>query len=410
MSPRLLWIGTYESDYPRTRVLVSGLRQLGVEVVECHRPVWELTRHKAGRFLSPARLPCTAGRFAAAWTALALEQRRIGPVDAVVAGYPAQLDAPFAAACARARQVPLVVDAMISLSDTLLGDRRRVGKLAGASLERLDRLAVRRADMLMTDTESHAAYFVSQLGAGRKQTAVVPVGAEPELFPPTPQPQGEVRALFYGKLSPLHGLETVIAAARMPGVPPLRLLGDGQLRPWLEAELVLDRPPGLQHLNWVPYERLGAELEAASICLGIFGASEKARRVVPNKVYQAMAVGRPIVTADTPAARELLRDDESAILVPAGDAAALAAALVRLASDAELRARLGENAQRRFEQSGTPSRVAEAFLASLRNRALDLRGQDLRAGAFASRQHHHLGEQPKGQQLDADDDQQKAEK
>jgi glycosyltransferase involved in cell wall biosynthesis len=365
MSPRLLWLGTYESDYPRTRVLVSGLRERGVEVIECHRPVWELTRHKAGAFLSPRRLPATAARFARAWGALALEQRRLGPVDAVVAGYPAQLDAPFATACARARGVPLVVDAMISLSDTLLGDRQRVGRLAGASLGALDRYAVRHADLLITDTASHAGYFAAEFGATPERTAVVPVGAEPTVFARAPEPQGAVFALFYGKLSPLHGLETVLAAARLPGVPPLRLIGDGQLRPWLDAELARDRPPGLEHVEWVPYERLGDELAAASICLGVFGASEKVQRVVPNKVYQAMAVGRPIVTADTPGARELLTDGEDALLVPAADPAALAAALTRLAGDAELRTRLGTNAHRRFLEVGAPRAVAERLLDAL---------------------------------------------
>ena len=360
-----MWIGTYESDYPRTRVLLSGLRELGVEVVECHRPVWELTRHKAGEFLSPSRLPATAARFARAWGALGLEQRRLGPVDAVVAGYPAQLDAPFAAAVARRRRVPLVVDAMISLSDTLSGDRARVGSAAGAALERLDRFAVRHADLLVTDTEAHAEYFAARFGADRRRTAVVPVGAEPDLFAHSPPPAGEVHALFYGKLSPLHGLETVLAAAREPGVPPVRLIGDGQLRPWLEGELARERPPGLSHESWVEYERLGGELASAAICLGIFGTSEKARRVVPNKVYQAMAVGRPIVTADTPGAREVLTDGENALLIPAGDPGALAAATIRLADDPELRTRLGEAARRRFLEVGTPAAVARRMLEAL---------------------------------------------
>ena len=64
--------------------------------------------------------------------------------------------------------------------------------------------------------------------------------------------------------------------------------------------------------------------------LGIFGASEKAQRVIPNKVFQALACGTPVVTADTPAARELLRDGESALLVPPGDPAALIDAIRRV--------------------------------------------------------------------------------
>jgi len=64
--------------------------------------------------------------------------------------------------------------------------------------------------------------------------------------------------------------------------------------------------------------------------LGIFGTSAKAGRVIPNKVFQALACGAPVVTADTAAARELLRDGESALLVPPGDPEALAAAIRRV--------------------------------------------------------------------------------
>ena len=58
--------------------------------------------------------------------------------------------------------------------------------------------------------------------------------------------------------------------------------------------------------------------------------------MIPNKAFQALACGTPLVTADTPAARELLADGESALLVPPGDPEALAAALRRLAGDADL--------------------------------------------------------------------------
>jgi phenylacetate-CoA ligase len=62
--------------------------------------------------------------------------------------------------------------------------------------------------------------------------------------------------------------------------------------------------------------------------------------VIPNKAFQALACGVPLVTADTPAARELLRDGESALLVPPGDPAALAGAVRRLAADTALAQRV----------------------------------------------------------------------
>ncbi len=163
-------------------------------------------------------------------------------MDAVVAGYPAQPDAVPAWCVARARRVPLVVDMMISLSDTLAGDRGRADRASAAALAGIDRLSLRLADLVMADTETGAAWLVERFDVPRERIVVVPVGAEPDRFPYLPEPDGPPHALFYGKLAPLHGVGTVIEAARAPGSPPLRLIGDGQLGPWLEAELA-PRPP-----------------------------------------------------------------------------------------------------------------------------------------------------------------------
>ncbi len=361
-----MWLGTYERAYPRSRVLVEGLRARGVEVVEHHRPVWELQRHKAGAGSGGGRaLARGAGRYAAAWAGLAVAGMRERPVDAVVAGYPAQPDAPPAWAVARARRVPLVVDMMISLWDTLTGDRALAGRAAGAALAGIDRVSLRLADLVIADTAAGADWLAARFGVARERIAVVPVGAEPGGFPPTPPPDGDPTVLFYGKLAPLHGVATVLEAARAPGVPPVRLIGDGQLGSWLEGELARARPPGLTWERWVPYERLGGEVAAAAICLGVFGTSAKAARVVPNKVWQALAAARPVVTGDTPGVREVLRDGESALLVPPGDARALAAALARLGADAALRGRIAGAGHEVYRRLGTPEAVADALLRAL---------------------------------------------
>jgi glycosyltransferase involved in cell wall biosynthesis len=362
MSLRLMWLGTYEGDWPRTRVLLSGLRELGVDVVECHRPLWELTRHKAGSFLSPFRLPLSGARFIRAWGSLAFEQRRLGRVDAVVAGYPAQPDVAPAWLCARARRVPLVVDLPVALADTLAGDRQRVGPLVGAALERLDRFAVRRADAVLAHSDADARFYVERLRAVPERTGTAFVGSDPRAFPAAPQPEGEVRAAHWGKPSPLHGIDTILEAARAPGSPPLTLIGEGQLSPWLDAELERRPLPGLRRVRWVPHDQMAAEIASASICLGMFGTSDKAQRAVPNKVFEAMAVGRAIVTGDTRGIREIFANDEHALLVPPGDPQALAEALRRLAGDAELRARLAASAHRRYQEVGTPRAVASSFL------------------------------------------------
>jgi glycosyltransferase involved in cell wall biosynthesis len=367
---RVEWVGTYERDYPRTRVLVEGLRAHGVEVAEHHRPVWERTRHKAGGFLSPRGLAGAGLAHAGAWGGLLLDEvRHRGHVDAVVAGYPAQPDAVPAWLVARARRAPLVVDMMISLSDTLAGDRARVGGATGRLLAGVDRTALALADIVLADTREGADFLARRFGVRRDRLVVAPVGAEPGAFPFVPPDDGPCRVLWYGKLAPLHGLEVIVQAARAPGAPPIRLVGEGQLGDWLAAEILRDPPASLEHVPWIPYERLGAEVAASAVVLGAFGTSAKASRVVPNKVFQAMAAGRPVVTADTPGIREVLTDGEDCVLVPAGDPHALAGALIDLAADPERRARLGAAARRRYEEVGLPIAAAAPLVAALRERS-----------------------------------------
>src|SRR5207342_1059580 len=81
--------------------------------------------------------------------------------------------------------------------------------------------------------------------------------------------------------------------------------------------------------------------------------SNKAQRVIPNKAYHALACGAPLITADTPAARELLRDGENALLVPPGDPAALALAMRRMAADPELGRALSRGGRSVYEKQAS---------------------------------------------------------
>ena len=325
---RVLYFGTYERRYPRNAQVISALRGAGVEVVERHEPVWEGQEEKWS--LGPA----AAARLLRA--ELRLFARRGPEADVVLVGYPGHLD--LLAARRAARGAPVVFNPLVSLTDTLVEDRGRFrrGSLAERALRTIDRRALRSADLVVADTGPHADFLAGLAELPRDRFEVCFVGAEERVFQPGWDPEQPFTALFVGKLIPLHGLETILEAARLAPELRLRVVGSGQL-----DAVLAERPSNVEWVPWVEYERLAGELHRASCALGIFGTSEKARRVIPNKAFQALACGTPLVTADTPAARELLDDGESALLVPPGDPQALADALRRLAADPGLGRRLG---------------------------------------------------------------------
>ena len=337
---RVLYFGTYERDYPRNAQVISALRGAGVGVIERHAGVWEGSRQNwsAG--------PGVAARLALAEIRLLRRPRE--DFDAVLVGYPGHFDLPAARRAARCR--PVVFNPLVSLSDTLVSDRGRfrAGSLPARALARIDRHALQTADLVVADTEANADHLAQLAGLAPERIEVCFVGAEERLFKPGWAPEEPFTALFVGKLIPLHGLETILAAARLAPEIPVRLVGSGQL----EA-LLSDRPANVDLVPWVEYDRLPDELHRAGCALGVFGRSPKARRVIPNKAYQALACGTPLVTADTPAARELLTDGESALLVPPSDPEALVAALRRLRDDAALAKRVAAGGRAVYEEQAS---------------------------------------------------------
>ncbi len=334
---RVLYFGTYDRAYPRNAQVISALRGAGVDVREQHRTVWD-PRHNWSVGIRQMLKVAEAER------SLRRARDAEQDVDALVVGYPGHFDLPAAKRVARGR--PVVFNPLVSLYDTLVGDRGRFrrGSPGAGVVHIADRRAFRRADLVIADTEAHAQFFREQFDLPSERVGVCLVGAEDRLFRPGWQPERPFHALFVGKLIPLHGLETILAAASIASEIPFRVIGSGQL----EA-LLADRPPNVEWVPWVEYESLPGELQAAGCALGIFGAGGKASRVIPNKAFQAIACARPLITADTPAARELLTDGSDALLVPTGDPAALAAAVRRLASEPGLAETIGVTGRETYE-------------------------------------------------------------
>ncbi len=358
---RALYFGTYERDYPRNAQVISCLRGSGVEVLERHVGVWEGRRES----------------FRAGWGAAlrlaAAELRLLAPVrigfDVLVVGYPGHLDLVAARRAAGGR--PVVFNPLVSLADTFVSDRGRFqpGSPAARTLVAIDRHALRAADLVVADTRAGAAHLAALAGLPPERIEVCLVGAEERLFRPGWARRVPFTCLFVGKLIPLHGVETILAAARAAPDLAFRIVGSGQL----EAAL-RDRPPNVDWAPWVDYESLPDELHRAGCALGIFGTSGKAARVIPNKAFQALACGTPLVTADTPAARELLVDGESALLVAPGDPEALAEAVLRVARDADLAGALSKGGLAAYRRHASEEVLGGRWRAVL-ERAVAVRSQ-----------------------------------
>lgn len=202
-------------------------------------------------------------------------------------------------------------------------------------------------------------------------------------------PQSEpLRVLYFGGFIPLHGVPVILEAARILGPDAgvaFELVGDGQEADGAERFLAAHPLPHVRLQRcWLPEPDLvGTHIASADVCLGTFADSPKAMDVVAAKVYLAMACGKAVVTAATPAVREELLDRgqgtggsgqgaggvENAtppvLVVPPADPEALERALLELRDDPGLRTDVAASGRRLYEDHFRPECVVAPLMATI---------------------------------------------
>jgi glycosyltransferase involved in cell wall biosynthesis len=370
---RVLYFGTYDRGIGRNAILIDALRAAGIDVTECAAPVWRDTADKlaaVGGRSSPAAI---ALRQAAAWGRSLRAYAAAPDYDALFVGATAHLDLPLARLLAGAAGRPLFFDPLVSIVETVRD--RGIAPPAGGlrAMAAVERRLVRLPDRIVVDTRTHAEALAAEIGLPIDRAVVAPAGAPPAFRRAArpyaarrPSPEEPLRVLYVGQYIPLHGIDVVLeAAGLLRDRPDIRfdLVGRGQTLPDA-VRLVRRMELANVHLHdtWLPAERLAAEhIDGADLCLGVFGSEPKAERVVPFKVYTALASARPALTADTRAVREMLRPGSEVWCVPASDPRALAAAIEYLAERPALRADLAALGQRAFDARFSPSAIGSVL-------------------------------------------------
>jgi glycosyltransferase involved in cell wall biosynthesis len=345
------FICTARASYTRNETLLASLRE--------HYRVLAVS---SDRGTYPQRLA----------TVLPRAVLRLQTSDIVVAGFLAQPLAPLLRLPGRSRL--LVADAFISLYETLCEDRGAIRPSSPvARVARwLDSSLLRRADLILTDTLANADYLSDAYGICRERFVAIYVGANEQLFHPRPQPRSDNRfqVFYYTTYLPLHGVDVVIrAASLLAGQDDIRItiVGDGPERPRVQRIAAQLGVRNVSFVDPVPYKHLPGMIAAADVCLGgHFNAQNaKARRVVPGKVFQFTAMGKPTLAGACPGVREAFTDGADAVLVPMGDPEALAAGVLRLASDPELRVRIGRGGLERFRRDYSLQATARRLRSAL---------------------------------------------
>ncbi len=279
-------------------------------------------------------------------------------VDLVVGTSPQIFTACAAYAVSRMKRVPFVFE----LRDLWPGSIRAVGALRdGATLRWLERLELflyRRAARIVTVTRAFKD-ALNDRGIDPGKIEVVTNGVDLSRFHPRPKdPELEAQygvagafvAGYIGTHGMAHGLTTVLdAAQQLKNAESGRrfqflMLGDGAMKAGLVEDAAKRGLDNVKFLDSVPRDQVSRYWSLLDACIVHLKKEPLFATVIPSKLFEAMAMGIPVLHGVTGESAELVTSEGVGLTFEPGNAAALRDALLRLAADEDLRQRLRANA------------------------------------------------------------------
>jgi colanic acid biosynthesis glycosyl transferase WcaI len=275
---------------------------------------------------------------------------------------------------------------IFNVSDLWPESAVRLGVIARSSLgfrvaEALERFCYQKAWLVTGQSKSILRDITTRFPKVR--SFHLSNGADTGLFQPASTSQGgssllskkkgEFIAAYVGLHGLAQGLDQVLAAAEKPETAGIRFvfIGDGPRKRDLQAQAAQQGLKNVEFLGLQPAPTIPSLLADADLLLVTLKSDIPG--AVPSKLYEAMAMAKPVVLLAGGEAAEIVRESDAGIVVEPGDIQGLAAALQLLRSQPDLRRRMGENGRRAILSRYDRAQIARNFMEFLED---DLRNSN----------------------------------
>jgi glycosyltransferase involved in cell wall biosynthesis len=369
----ICYFGTYDKSYPRNRIIIEGLKKNGIEVDECHVPLWHNTNDKVnistGKWFSIRFL----FRTLKAYSELIIRHGfKLRKYDAVILGYSGQIDAVLAKILTSIWGIPLILDVFISIF--LAFNERGLNQsrpITTKIIYDIEKAACKLADWLFIDTSLYADFLCQTYNLPKDKIKVVPLGANENIFFPVSSQETTniFRILYFGKFIPLHGTDVIIKAAhllRQDKDIHFRMHGEGPLK---KRALEKTTKLGLNNVTFTDWisdpEALSYEFAPYDVCLGAFGGTQVAQMTIQNKIYEGLAMRKAVITGDSLAVENKFESYKHLIVCSDNDPEVLANAIRLLRDDRQLCHRIANAGYQEFIDHYTTAAIGRQVLTYL---------------------------------------------
>jgi glycosyltransferase involved in cell wall biosynthesis len=352
--------------------MIAALRSAGVEIQECHVPLWHSIEDRVDAVSGGWKKPSFFLRVIKVYLNLIWKLFfKTEPFDIMIAGYPGFIDVLVAKPYCTILRKKLIWDVLMSVYQVSRERNLIEGKKKNNHfLRRFERHAANLADLLIMDTPEHVEFFSDLHKIPVEKFEVIRLGADETLFFPRQSnvSQDKFTVLYYGGFLRNHGIPFIIEAAKLLEKSNIefQMIGTG---PELEDAKKLTNQYGLENMDYLGFLDFGSliqKISAADICLGIFGKSIQAEVSINNKIYECMAMGKAIITGNSLATKGLVTKN-TIWACSRDDPKHLSEAILKLQSEGELRHQLGVNARNYFKTQCSTKELGISFLNILQN-------------------------------------------
>ena len=366
MAPRILYIVTEDWYFLSHRLpMARAARDAGYEVHVA-------TRLKDGKAaieregFVPHALTWSRGSLslAGSFSAIVELRRLLGQVQPDILHNISLKPVVLGSAASPARSRRAVVNNLTGLGTLFIGEAQVSGFARKLVRFALSRLLRRKRSLTVVQNPDDRA-FVLGLGVAPAKVALIPgSGVDTDKLTKLPEPPPPVSAAYVGRMLADKGVLTLIDAFSRLGKQgvalQLLLAGDcDRENPGSLAPEQLREFASLYGIHWLGHVADISDVWARAH----FAVLASRREGLPKSLLEAAACGRGMVATDAPGCREIAIEGETALTVPVDDAEALAAAMAKLAGDAELRRRFGANARALVESKFSAAAIGRQIVA-----------------------------------------------
>lgn len=370
---KVCFFGTYDRGFTSNRIVLEGLKANDVKVVEINSEV-KMTKLDREQDMTWLKFINRILKKYKIIFEIIKKRKELKECQAIYVGFPGHIDVIPAFIVAKIFKLKLIFNPLVIIYTGYADDQGilKENSWLGKVIKFGEKFIYKLCDVITADTPYQKEHLIRDYDVPASKLDVLPIGADNKVykFLGIKKPNDEFNVVYYGLFTPLHGCEHIIKAANLlKKYKDIKfvMVGKGHT---FESTFKLAQKLQLKNVIFYPdMTEVDAfdTLKEADLFLGFLQKHPSVNRIIPNKVYQGIALGKAVISAESDAIESVFTDKENIYLCKPASPESLANAVLNLRNDQKLRDKIAKNGYKLYQDNFTPETVGAELKRIIRS-------------------------------------------